>query len=54
MDPITGIIIAIAAGVLVACFFIVYISRMSRKNKTAHPELDNNRNFEIHRQKKGK
>ena len=52
MDPMTGIIIAIAAGVIVVCFFIVFIARMSKKNKAAHPEIDTAREFELHRQKK--
>lgn len=33
MDPMTGIIIAIVVGVIVVCFFIVFISRMSKKIK---------------------
>ncbi|MGO1727866.1 hypothetical protein [Glutamicibacter sp. BW77] len=52
MDPMTGIIIAIVVGVIVVCFFIVFISRMSKKNKAAHPEMDTTRKFEMHRQKK--
>ena len=52
MDPTTGIVIAVVAGVIVVCFFIVFISKMSKKNKSAHPEMDTTRKFELHRQQK--
>lgn len=52
MDPASYIIIAIAVGVLVVAFFILYISKMSRKNKEAHPELNDIKGFRINRKPK--
>ena len=43
MDPMTGIIIAIVVGVIVVCFLIVFIYRMSKKNKAAQTEMDTTR-----------